>query len=223
MTETVLTPDLSWFNLLAGFSGFCWTVCYALCIWHGFRSRTCLMPVAALSLNICWEAFFGFLWSPEGLDRWQMWINRTWCVADVAILVTFYRFSDRVQRAYGTVVLASTVAIYGAFYYLASATPEGLVRLHQVSAFVVGVPMSFLFLSWVLTRTIGPWASLGVAWAKFIGTLVVTLGFTFFSGEHVIAHYPVILTCGWVSGVIDGGYVWLVWRAVRRAGGAHAE
>jgi len=225
-SATVLTPEFSLFNLLAGLAGLFWTACYILIIRKGFRDKICCMPIEALALNFVWEFLFGFIWHPTGMDYYQMWINRVWCVFDVLIVVTFFlygsiRGAPKWQfRAYGAVVIAATFAIFGALYYKASATPEGIVRLHQITAFGVNVPMSMLFIRmlWIRGGPVGQ--SMGIAWLKFLGTSVVTIGFSLPAvGANALfgVHYPVILTAGWTCFVLDLAYIILLSWAIRSA------
>lgn len=212
--------DFTFFHVLAGLSGLFWTLCYCECIRVGFRDRVCAMPVEALALNFCWEIAFGFFWHPVGwADYWQTWINTVWGCFDVLILATFFLYgstrgaTDRQFKAYGTAVLVTTALIFGALFYVAADQgPEGVKRLHEVTAFGVNVPMSALFIRMLWTRGGPAGQNLNIAVSKFLGTGVVTVGFTLYGG---FAAYPVILTCGWTCAVLDAVYIYLLWRATR--------
>lgn len=211
------------FNLLAGLSGLAWTVCYIQIIWKGFKDKVCCMPLYALALNFVWEFIFGFIWDPTGwADIWQTWINSIWCVFDVLILITHFMYGEvrgvpkNLFRAYSAFVIAFTFGIFGALYYAADGE-AGIKCLHEITSVGVNVPMSALFITsflW-LRGTIGQ--SMGIAWSKFLGTGVITVGFTFIPGaaDHIGTHYPVILAAGWTCFALDLFYIYDLRKAIR--------
>src|SRR3954447_21639630 len=79
---------------LTAISGLAWTIVYIEAIRLGFRYKTYAMPIAALGLNIAWE----WIYAVQGLasdPQLQAWINLVWALADVVILVTFFRYGRR--------------------------------------------------------------------------------------------------------------------------------
>jgi len=181
------------------------------------------MPLYALALNFVWEFYFGFVWNPTGwADVWQTWINSIWCVFDVLILVTHFRYGKvkgvpkNLFRAYSTFVLGFTFLIFGVLYMVADGE-AGIKYLHEITSTGVNVPMSALFITSFLWLRGTAGQSMGIAWSKFIGTGVITIGFTFLpdAANYFGVHYPVIIAAGWTCFALDIFYIYHLRKAIK--------
>jgi hypothetical protein len=188
-------------------SGVAWTVVYVDAIRVGLRARTYAMPVAALALNIAWEAIYSVHGVLSGLSA-QSVINVVWTMADVMIVTTFLRFGRRelpelVSRAMflawaGGVFLAAFVVqllFIGEF---------GWDNGSGYSAFLQNVLMSGLFIAMFVGRRGARGQTLVIAIGKWIGTLAPTIAF------GVLGHSTFVLGVGLLCSMFDLAYIGLV-------------
>ena len=207
--------------VLAGVSSLCWLTLYVVACWRGVRERAYFLPVVAVALNIVWEFLFGFVWSPEAPphDVAQMWVNRAWCLLDVVILATCYLYGPMIVvrhswRVYTALATAATAATLGSFYYVSSSDPATLVQMQAVSAFVMNVAMSLLFLQSFHSEWVGH--SLTIAVAKWVGTAAITVVYFLPTDSPHTSYYPIIWATGVACFFLDGTYTYLTWRATWR-------
>jgi hypothetical protein len=204
-------------TVLTLLSGVAWTVVYAEAIRIGFTQRTYAIPVAALMLNIAWEWLYAFL-DLTSMPGVQGYVNLVWALADVAIVVTFFRFgfaefSDRMRRRTFTVggvgLLGVSVAVQLLFL-----GEFGRSNGEVYSAFLQNLLMSGLFIAMFLARHGGRGQSLVIAVAKWLGTLAPTVQFGLVSGRGFV------LGIGLLCTVLDLAYIGLLLRAHGRSGTA---
>jgi hypothetical protein len=204
-------------TVLTLLSGVAWTVVYVEAIRVGFAQRTYAMPVAALMLNIAWEWLYAFLdlTSTPGV---QGYVNLVWALADVAIVVTFFRFgfaefSDRIGRRTFVVGGAGLLAVAVAVQLLFLGE-FGRGNGEVYSAFLQNLLMSGLFIAMFLARGGSRGQSLVIAVAKWLGTLAPTVQLGLISGRVFV------VGVGLLCSVLDLVYIGLLVRAHRRPGTA---
>lgn len=193
-------------------SGLAWTIVYIDAIRIGFSQRTYAMPAAALMLNIAWEWLYAGV-GISGVGDVQTVVNIVWGLADVAILVTFFRFgytdfSGRLSRpvfaAGGAGLLGASAAVQLLFL-----NEFGQHAAAGYSAFLQNLLMSGLFIAMFVARRGARGQSLVIAVAKWLGTLAPTLQF------GVLSPSPFILGIGLLCSAFDLTYVGLLVRARR--------
>ena len=204
-------------TVLTLLSGVAWTVVYAEAIRIGFAQRTYAIPAAALMLNIAWEWLYAFLdlTSTPGV---QGYVNLVWALADVAIVVTFFRFgyaefSDLIGRSAFTVgglgLLGVSVAAQMLFL-----GEFGRSNGEVYSAFLQNLLMSGLFIAMFLARHGARGQSLVIAVAKWLGTLAPTIQLGLLQGRGFV------LGIGLLCSVLDLAYIGLILHAHRHPGKA---
>ncbi|MDP9884195.1 hypothetical protein J2W21_001705 [Sinomonas atrocyanea] len=202
-------------TVLTLLSGVAWTVVYAEAIRIGFTQRTYAIPAAALMLNIAWEWLYAFL-DLTGTPGVQGYVNLVWAVADVAIVVTFFRFgyvefSDRIGRGVfivgGVGLLGVSVAVQLLFL-----GEFGRSNGEVYSAFLQNLLMSGLFVAMFLSRHGARGQSMVIAAAKWLGTLAPTIQLGLLQGRGFV------LGIGLLCTVLDLTYIGLLLHAHRHPG-----
>lgn len=200
---------------LTAVSGLAWTIVYIEAIRLGFRFKTYAMPIAALGLNIAWEwtyAVHDLVYDPQI----QAYVNLVWALADVVILVTFFRFGRRefpriVSRplfiAWGVAIVASSFVIQ--WLFIVEFGMEGM-KAAQYSAFLQNLLMSGLFIAMFVARRGARGQSLVIGIAKWLGTLAPTILFGFIAGSVFV------IGIGLLCSVFDLAYIALLVWAKRR-------
>jgi hypothetical protein len=190
-------------------SGLAWTVVYVRCIRVGFRDRTYAMPLAALALNLAWESTYAGQ-GLAGAANVQTVIDIVWTLADLVIVVTFFRFgraefptlSGRVFVGWGVLTFATAYVVQWLFI-----GEFGWSDASEYTAFLQNLLMSVLFIAMFVARGGTRGQSLMIAVAKWIGTLAPTIVF----GAYF--HSPFILGIGVLCSVFDLLYIGLLWHA----------
>lgn len=176
---------------LALLSGVCWTIAYIELIRLGLRDRTCGMPLFALALNIAWEAFYGYLGVTHAPGAPQSWINVVWCLLDLGIVYTHFRFGrehfPRAVRAalfwpWSLLVFLMAFAVQIAFHAV-----MGRMQAVTYSAFIQNLIMSVLFIGLLLGRGNTRGQSRLIAVSKWLGTLAPTLLLGVLQGDPLVA------------------------------------
>lgn len=194
---------------LTALSGIAWTIVYIQAIRLGFKYKTYAMPIGALGLNIAWEWTYAVhdLAVDPGV---QAWVNLTWALADVVILVTFFRYGRRelpgfVSRplfiAWGVAIIVTSFLIQWLFI-----AEFGLAgnKAAAYSAFLQNLLMSGLFIAMFVARRGSRGQSLLIAVAKWIGTLAPTILIGF------LANSIFVIGIGLLCSVFDLAYIGLL-------------
>ena len=188
-------------------SGAAWTIVYIVSIRVGFTQKTYAIPLAALALNFAWE----WIYAVNGLvtDRSvQTYINLAWALADVVIVVTFFRYGRRelprfVSRwmfiGWGVAVIAAAFVVQWLFLL-----EFGWNAAARYTAFLQNVLMSGLFIAMFVARRGARGQSLVIGCAKWIGTLAPTIVFGALMGSGFILGLGILCT------VFDLAYIGLL-------------
>ena len=199
---------------LTALSGIAWTIVYIEAIRLGFKYKTYAMPIAALGLNIAWEWMYAVhdLAVDPGV---QAWVNLTWALADVVILVTFFRYGRRelpdfVSRplfiAWGVAIILTSFLIQ--WLFIAEFGMAGNTAAIY-SAFLQNLLMSGLFIAMFVARRGPRGQSLLIAIAKWIGTLAPTIAIGFLENNLFV------IGIGLLCSVFDLAYIGLLLWARR--------
>ncbi len=188
-------------------SGVAWTIVYVVSIRIGFTQKTYAIPLAALALNIAWESIY----TVNGLitDRSvQTYINLAWCLADVVIVYTFFRYGRRelprfVNRGmfigWGVAVIAAAYVVHLLFIMEFDWSAAA-----RYTAFLQNALMSGLFIAMFVARRGPRGQSVVIGCAKWIGTLAPTIAFGALAGSAFI------LGLGILCSVFDLVYIGLL-------------
>ncbi len=200
--------------LLTVLSGIAWTIVYIDCIRVGFKQKTYAMPIAALGLNIAWE------WTYAVRDlahdpQVQAWVNLIWAIADVVILITFFRYGRSEFPAFVSrpLFITSGIAIIVTSFliqwlFIVEFGTEGM-KAAQYSAFLQNLLMSGLFIAMFVARRGPRGQTLLIAIAKWIGTLAPTILLGFIYGSLFV------IGIGLLCSVFDLAYIGLLMWAKR--------
>jgi hypothetical protein len=207
---------------LSALSGIAWTIVYIEAIRLGFKYKTYAMPIAALGLNIAWE------WTYAVRDlavnpQLQAWVNLVWALADVIILVTFFRYGRRelpgfVSRPFfivwGAAIIITSFLVQWLFIAEFGLTGN---KAAVYSAFLQNLLMSGLFIAMFVARRGARGQSLLIAIAKWIGTLAPTILIGF------LANSLFVIGIGLLCSVFDLTYIGLLLWAKRNPARFSAE
>ncbi|HEV2344084.1 MAG TPA: hypothetical protein VGS97_08330 [Actinocrinis sp.] len=154
---------------LAVGTGLCWTLAYLLIIRVGLRERTYGMPLVAFAANLSWEFIYAFVHPSNGV---QHVINVVWFLLDCVIGYTVVRFGPSEfpylpRRVFYGCLVALLAFTYPAVYLVGTQFDAGDGVL---SAFMMNLMMSALFIAMFMARQAGRGQSVGIATAKLAGT-----------------------------------------------------
>jgi hypothetical protein len=195
-------------------SGVAWTIVYIEIIRVGFKHKTYGMPIAALALNFSWEWTYAVL-GLASTPQLQTWVNLVWGLADIAILVTFFRFgraelpgfiSRPLFIAWGVAIVLSSFIIQ--WLFIAEFGVAGQ-KSATYSAFLQNLLMSGLFIAMFVARRGPRGQSLLIGVAKWIGTLAPTILLGF------LADSLFVIGIGLLCSVFDLAYIGLLLWARR--------
>jgi hypothetical protein len=206
--------------ILTVITGVAWTIVYIDSIRIGLRHRTYAMPLAALGLNLAWEATYGALdlntaLASPGVNNisWAL-VDLVWALFDVVIVYTFFRFgraefpSFMTKRAFvslGALVFGTSFAVQ--WLFIAEFGESDAVRY---SGFLQNLLMSGLFISMFFARRGLRGQTLTIAIAKWIGTLAPTILYGVMEASRFI------LGLGIMCCVFDLVYIGLIVWAKRQ-------
>jgi hypothetical protein len=162
-------------NVLPLVMGVCWTITYVLIIRRGFADRTFGMPIVALCANISWEFIFAVVRPPA--KAFPLAIYTTWFIFDAVIAYTVLRFGPRefpnLPRPLFYAGFAVTLVLSYLGVYTVSREFDG--GGGALTAFGSNLMMGALFLAMLISRRGLRGQSVGIATAKFVGTVFASL------------------------------------------------
>lgn len=194
-------------------AGLCWSIAYIEIIRLGFKQKTYGMPLFALALNFSWEiaASIKSFINPSGVDP-QGYINLTWCLIDVLIFYTYFRygyqyfpkqFGRKGFIAWSLLSFVCGLAINYAFICEFNKF-EGIVLdsiALEYTAALSNVLMSVLFIDMFVRRKGMEGQSITIGVSKWIGT---------FSSWLTLRSNPLIFFTGPLCFIFDAIYVTLL-------------
>jgi hypothetical protein len=192
--------------------GFCWTWVYIESIRIGIKQRTYAMPLFALGLNFAWEAIYSYLgWTRHETITAQDVINVCWLIADVFIVVTWWRFGlkdwpehlgKHTFGAWGALVFCVSFLLQLAFIREFGAEDAVIY-----SAYLQNLVMSLLFIDLFLRRKGKVGQSLTIAVNKWLGTLAAVILFGYLQQRTFVT------LVGALCSVFDLVYIGLLVKA----------
>ncbi len=192
--------------------GLFWTLTYILIIRNGFKDKTYSMPLFVLCTNISWEFIFSVI-QPNPVP--QIYINYSWLLLDVFILVQFLKFGKHEfptlsNKQFYTVFL---LALATGFGLTLAITYEFNDLEGTYAAFGSNLVMSILFIEMLFRRGDLRGQSIYIALFKMLGTGFISLYYYLYKP---IAQDSVLLPFLFISiFVYDFVYVGMIYQKYR--------
>lgn len=180
-SELVTAGAPNWAVVLSFVGDLLWTVVYILAIRLGVKARTYAIPMVAIGLNVNWEVVHTIVHPPALFAN--LVANLIWLGFDLLIVLQLIRYgrgSQRIEpvRRFFAVVIVGTLAMALAghitFYTHITANSIFPDKDGVVSAFVINLVMSILFVSMYFGRPDGEGLSKPIAWLKMLGTAAIS-------------------------------------------------
>ena len=203
-------------TLLTLISGICWTLVYIILIRRGITDKTYGMPLFALTFNLSWEFLFAFVFRESSGITLQFIVNTIWCVFDVVIAYTYFRYG---RKEFPKTVdvkwfLPWSIAVFvvGFVTIYFSAVEFGPAWGARYTAFAQNLMMSILFIGMLVSRHNVSGQSLYVALLKWVGTAAPTIQIYAQTGSKLI------LILGIGCFIYDALYTVMLYRQFRELG-----
>jgi hypothetical protein len=154
---------------------------YITAIVIGQRQRTYAIPMVAIGLNVTWEVLHTAIHPPALFAN--LIANLIWLGFDLLIVIQLIRFgrerqsNDVVRRFFGGVVVGMlALALVGHATFYSHVTSNAIFpdRDGVVSAFIINLVMSVLFIGFYFSRPNGEGISRPIAWLKMLGTASIS-------------------------------------------------
>jgi signal transduction histidine kinase len=210
--------DYSAAQLIPAFIGsLSWVIVYLLLIRNAHRNEFVEMPFFIACGNIAWEFLYGFVFCQYvNMGQIFIWGNRVWFLLDVYIIfVLIFRYGQKqvitpLLRQYFKFVIVATVLAFTALLYAlvtsgldnAPLWSSGLVRLGGISAYLLNIGISTLYIALYLRLYRTESFSSATAWLKMLGTAMFTVFFW-----QIDPHNYFLQTLAVVVSVLDVSYI----------------
>lgn len=177
-----------WLGVLNIIGDVLWIVAYILIIRQGFKDRTYGIPMLCIALNFTWEFIYAVDF-PFPLDLIEI-LRWVWLLCDVVIVYQLFRYGrdsqtiPLIKQFFYPVCIAMFVSAYLgqlAFHY----SFRDSYGAHN--AYMINLVMSILFVFMYFGRPAGRGLSVGAAWAKMLGTGLLSAG-NLLTIEHWLAN-----------------------------------
>lgn len=185
--------DYNAMQLIPAFIGsLSWVIVYLLLIRNARRNHFIEMPFFIACGNIAWEFLYGFVFCQYvNMGQIFIWGNRVWFVLDVYIVfVLIFRYGAKqvvtplLRQYFKGVVVAAVLGFTVLFYALVASGfdnaplwSSGAVRLGGISAYLLNIGISTLYIGLYVRAYRTEIFSTATAWLKMIGTAMFTVFF----------------------------------------------
>ena len=211
-----------WLGVVNIIGDLLWLVAYILIIRQGFKDRTYGIPMLCIALNFTWEFIYAVDFPfPVHLIEILRW---AWLLCDVVIVYQLFRYGRNSQtipllnRYFYPICIAMFVSAYLgqlAFHY---SYPD---RYGVHDAYMINLVLSILFVFMYFSRPSGRGLSLGAAWAKMLGTGLLSAGSMFMIKDWLTNSFMVYLYV--TIFIFDVTYLALLYRNRAAAAVANPE
>lgn len=193
-----------------------WVLVYILLIRNALQQKFMEMPLFIGAGNLAWEALYSFVFAEYiNLGMAIVWGVRAWFFLDCYI---FYLSVKTAPNDVSTPLIRRYIIPIGLALFLAWSAfiwavvsagldnvpfgSSGAVKLGGVSAYILNMGISLLFLvQYLRLYALQPFSK-AIAWAKMIGTGVTTIFFALIDPQNVL-----VLTMGGIVFVADVAYI----------------
>jgi hypothetical protein len=185
--------DYNAMQLIPAFIGsLSWVIVYLLLIRNARRNHFIEMPFFIACGNIAWEFLYGFVFCQYvNMGQIFIWGNRVWFVLDVYIVfVLIFRYGAKqvvtplLRQYFKGIVVAAVLGFTVLFYALVASGfdnaplwSSGAVRLGGISAYLLNIGISTLYIGLYVRAYRTEIFSTATAWLKMIGTAMFTVFF----------------------------------------------
>jgi hypothetical protein len=163
-----------------------WLLAYTLTIRVGFQQKAFGIPSLAICFNFSWEFIYVVLEPSQ--NSLKYYLDLSWLITDSVIVYQLFRYGKDLQRVpqmkkyfYPAMIVTMAFCFIGQLAYhreYLGSDPYG-----YQAAYNINLLMSILFIFLYFERQGLRGLSYGAAWAKMLGTGVLSLG-TFISFLH---------------------------------------
>jgi len=203
-----------------------WLLAYILTIRVGFKERSFGIPMLAICFNFSWEFIYTLLEPPQ--NSLNYYLKLSWLLADTVIVYQLVRYGKQWQP-----VPQMKKHFYGAFVITMAFCFIGQLAYHRqylkldpgpTSAYDINLIMSILFIFLFFDRQGMRGLSYGAAWAKMLGTGVLSLGtVVYWIHQGEAAHQPYMEFLFASIFICDVFYIYLLHSAGTAATRSSAE
>lgn len=193
-----------------------WVLVYILLIRNARQQKFMGMPLFIGAGNLAWEALYSFVFAEYiNLGMAIVWGVRAWFFLDCYIFYLSVKTAPNevstplIQRYIMPIGLALFLAWSAFIWAIVSAGLDNVpfgsssaVKLGGVSAYILNMGISLLFLVQYLRLYTVQSFSKAIAWAKMIGTGVTTIFFALIDPQNLL-----LLTMGGIVFVADMAYI----------------
>lgn len=211
-----------WLGVLNILGDVLWIVAYLLIIRQGFKDRTYGIPMLCIALNFTWEFIYAIDFPfPVHLIEILRWV---WLLCDVVIVYQLFRYGRESQ----------TIPLIKQFFYpiciaMFVSTFLGQLAFHYSfrdsygvqDAYMINLVMSILFVFLYFGRPDGRGLSVGAAWAKMLGTGILSAG-SIFMIKHWLANSFMVYLYVTIF-IFDVTYLALLYRNRSAARVGHSD
>jgi hypothetical protein len=202
-TTDYTSPQL----ILFGIAALYWIWVYIAVIKDITKNKFVGIPVLAVCANIAWELLWSFRFHTNMGELFQ-WGYRAWFIMDVVILYSVFRygkiqFSDPMLKKNFTPIVIFTCLCWVAGIY--AFTIEYADPIGAISAYLVNVHMSAIYILLILQFPKEKSLSISTAWHKMLGTALTSV-FCFW----VFPNAYFMLTMTVITFILDIAYIFIV-------------
>ncbi|WP_027002369.1 hypothetical protein [Hugenholtzia roseola] len=184
-----------------------WLVVYVLVEYKAQKYKYVGIPAMALAANIGWE----FVWSwvlVTDLGELFVWGARLWFFFDVLLFYRLMQYGDKqisnfFLKKYFKLWVSLAVVMWAALIY--TFTVQFGDPIGGTTGYILNLMMSILFIVLFLSNPKEKALSLGIAWCKMIGTVLIVISFWVGAGE-----FPFVTVIGIATFLIDLCYIALL-------------
>jgi hypothetical protein len=182
MHQFLVQPTFDWqmFGVVVTVTGdLLWLLAYILTIRVGFKDKAFGIPMLAICFNFSWEFIYVVLEPSQ--NSLKYYLDLSWLLADSIIVYQLARYGKKLQPVpqmrkhfYAALVVTMAFCFLGQLAYhrqFLGVDPYG-----YQSAYNINLMMSILFIFLFFDRQDLRGLSYGAAWAKMLGTGVLSLG-----------------------------------------------
>lgn len=183
-----------WLGIINILGDVLWIIAYILTIRKGFQDKTYGIPMLCIALNLSWEFIYAAIFTyPNNIIQILRWI---WFITDCVIAYQLFRYG----RAWQTIPLIRKY-FYPLCVLMFLSAYVGQLTFHysladqwgMLDAYMINLVMSMLFVWMYFGRPAEKGLSIGAAWAKMLGTGILSVGSCFMITDWLKSSFLVYL------------------------------
>ncbi len=208
-----------WLGIINIVGDLLWLLAYILIIRKGFKDQTYGIPMLCVALNFTWEFIYAVQFPfPNKLIEGIRW---AWLVTDAVIVYQLFRYgrANQVIPLIKQYFFPLCIAMFASTYIAQMTFHYSFKDRYGVEdAYMINLVMSLLFIFMFFSRSGMNGISLGAAWAKMLGTGILSLGSCFMIKDWLKSSFMVYLFA--TIFVLDVTYIILIYMAQNSESGS---